>query len=56
MSSQFFFSSIIESFISKPYDYFEYLPTEIPNHLDNTDRSFLDGLVTEPASELPQTQ
>ena len=28
----------------KPYDYFEYLLTEIPKHLDDTDRSFLDDL------------
>ena len=26
----------------KPYEYFEYLLTEIPKHLDDTDRSFLD--------------
>ena len=29
----------------KPYDYFEYLLTEIPKHLDDTDRSFLDDLL-----------
>ena len=29
----------------KPYDYFEYLLTEIPKHLDDTDRSFLDDLI-----------
>ena len=29
----------------KPYDYFEYLLTEIPKHLDDTDRSFLDALL-----------
>lgn len=29
----------------KPYDYFEYLLTEIPKHLDDPDRSFLDGLL-----------
>ena len=29
----------------KPYDYFEYLLTEIPEHLDDTDRSFLDDLL-----------
>ena len=29
----------------KPYDYFEYLLTEIPKHLDETDRSFLDDLL-----------
>ena len=28
----------------KPYDYFEYLLSEIPKHLDDTDRSFLDRL------------
>ena len=29
----------------KPYDYFEYLLTEIPRHLDDTDRSFLEDLL-----------
>ena len=29
-----------------PYDYFEYLLTEIPKHMDDTDRSFLDELVS----------
>ena len=29
----------------KPYDYFEYLLTEIPKHLDVPDRSFLDNLL-----------
>lgn len=29
----------------KPYDYFEYLLTEIPKHMDDTDRSFLDDLL-----------
>ena len=29
----------------KPYDYFEYLLTEIPKHLDDTDRSFLGDLL-----------
>ena len=29
----------------KPYDYFEYLLTEIPSHLDDTDRTFLDDLL-----------
>ena len=29
----------------KPYDYFEYLLTEIPKHLDGTDRNFLDDLL-----------
>ena len=38
----------------KPYEYFEYLLTEIPKHLDDTDRSFLDDLV--PWSEkLPES-
>ena len=30
----------------KPYEYFEYLLTEIPKHMDDTDRSFLDELVS----------
>ena len=29
----------------KPYEYFEYLLTEIPKHMDDTDRSFLDDLL-----------
>ena len=29
----------------KPYEYFEYLLTEIPKHMDDTDRSFLDDLI-----------
>ena len=29
----------------KPYDYFEYLLTEVPKHLDDTDRGFLDDLL-----------
>lgn len=29
----------------KPYDYFEYLLTEIPKHLDETDRSFCEDLL-----------
>lgn len=29
----------------KPYDHFEYLLTEIPKHLDDTDRAFLDDLL-----------
>ena len=29
----------------KPYDYFEYLLTEIPKHLDGIDRRFLDDLL-----------
>ncbi len=29
----------------KPYDYFEYLLTEIPKHMDDMDRSFLEDLL-----------
>lgn len=29
----------------KPYEYFEYLLTEIPKHMEDTDRSFLDNLL-----------
>ena len=29
----------------KPYEYFEYLLTEIPKHMDETDRAFLDDLL-----------
>ena len=29
----------------KPYDYFEYLLTELPEHQDDTDRSFLENLL-----------
>jgi hypothetical protein len=29
----------------KPYDYFEYLLTDILKYLDDTDREFLDGLL-----------
>ena len=29
----------------KPYDYFEYLLTEIPQHMEDTDRSFLTDLL-----------
>lgn len=29
----------------KPYDYLEYLLTEIPNHMDDTDDSFLEDLL-----------
>ena len=29
----------------KPYECFEYLLTEIPKHMDDTDRSFLDDLL-----------
>ncbi len=29
----------------KPYNYFEYLLTEIPKHMEATDRSFLDDLL-----------
>ena len=28
-----------------PYDYFEYLLSEIPNHMDDKDRSFLEDLL-----------
>lgn len=28
----------------KPYDYFKYLLTEIPKHVDDTDRTFIDDL------------
>ena len=37
----------------KPYDYFEYLLTEIPKHMDETDRSFLDDLLPW-SPELPE--
>ena len=36
----------------KPYEYFEYLLEEIPKHMDDTDRSFLDRLLPW-SSELP---
>lgn len=29
----------------KPYEYFEYLLTEIPTHMDDTDRSFLEDFL-----------
>lgn len=29
----------------KPYEYFEHLLTEIPNHMEDTNRSFLDDLL-----------
>ena len=29
----------------KPYEYFNYLLTEIPKHMDDTDRSFIDDLL-----------
>ena len=29
----------------KPYEYFEYLLSELPKHLDQTDRSFLEDLL-----------
>ena len=29
----------------KPYDYFEYLLSEIPNHMDEKDNSFLEDLL-----------
>ena len=31
--------------ILKPYDYFEYLLEEIPKHMEDTDRSFLEDLL-----------
>ena len=37
----------------KPYEYFEYLLTEIPKHMDETDKSFLDALLPW-AKELPE--
>lgn len=37
----------------KPYDYFEYLLTEIPNHMEETDRSFLENLLPW-SSNLPE--
>ena len=42
----------------KPYEYFEYLLTEIPKHMDDTDRSFLDDLsmVGETTREHPKTE
>jgi transposase len=38
----------------KPYEYFEFLLTEIPKHMDDTDRSFLDDLLPW-SSELPES-
>ena len=29
----------------KPYEYFEHLLTEIPKHMEDTDRSFLDDVL-----------
>ena len=29
----------------KPYDYFEHILNEIPNHMDDSDRSFLEDLL-----------
>ena len=29
----------------KPYDYFEHVLNEIPKHMDDSDRSFLDDLL-----------
>nr|WP_277958381.1 transposase domain-containing protein [Hungatella effluvii] len=29
----------------KPYDYFKYLLTEIPNHLEDPDRSFCEDFL-----------
>lgn len=30
----------------KPYDYFQYLLETIPNHMDDTDRTFMDDLLS----------
>ena len=37
----------------KPYEYFEYLLEEIPKHMDDMDRSFLDRLLPW-SPELPE--
>ena len=37
----------------KPYDYFEYLLNEIPNHMDEKDKSFLEDLLPW-SSNLPE--
>lgn len=37
----------------KPYEYFEYLMTQIPAHMDDTDRSFLEDLLTR-SQKLPE--
>lgn len=37
----------------KPYEYFEYLLTELPEHQDDTDRSFLEKLLSW-SSEQPE--
>lgn len=37
----------------KPYEYFEYLLTELPEHLDDIDRSFMDNLLPW-SSNLPE--
>lgn len=37
----------------KPYDYFEYLFTEIPKHMDDTNLDFCEGLLSW-SSALPQ--
>lgn len=29
----------------KPYEYFDYLLTELPEHLDDKDRGFIDNLL-----------
>lgn len=34
-----------QSKIIQPYEYFEHLLTEIPKHMEDTDRSFLDDLL-----------
>ena len=37
----------------KPYDYFEYLLTEISQHMEDTDRSFIEDLLPW-SSNLPE--
>jgi len=37
----------------KPYEYFEYLLTELPKHMDDTDRSFIENLLPW-SSNLPE--
>lgn len=37
----------------KPYEYFEYLLTQIPAYMDDTDRSFLEDLLTR-SQKLPE--
>lgn len=40
----------------KPYDYFEYLLTEIPKHLDESDRSFCENLLLGRISYQPSAE